>query len=263
MSESVLLVERSDGVATLVLNRPNAMNALSRELRGALSDAFIALAADPNVRAIILTGAGRAFCAGLDLKELGSGGGPIGGGRADAGPDLVRAMGAFEGPILGAINGVAITGGFELALACDVLIASTEARFADTHARVGIMPGWGLSQKLSRAIGVYRAKELSLTGNYLDARTAQAWGLVNRVVAPDALLPTCKALARDMLSVPDRALRSYKRIIDAGFALAFGESLAAERELSGAANRAVTADAVEQARLGVRARGRALLRGPA
>jgi len=261
MSEPVLLVERSDGVATLTLNRPHAMNALSRELRGALSHAFGALAGDPAVRAIILTGAGRAFCAGLDLKELGSGAGPIG-SRADAGPDLVRAMAGFEGPILGAINGVAITGGFELALACDVLVASSEARFADTHARVGIMPGWGLSQKLSRAIGVYRAKELSLTGNYLDARTAEAWGLVNRVVAPGELLPTCRALARDMLSVPDRALRNYKRIIDAGFALAFGESLAAERELSGAANRAVTADAVEQARSGVRARGRDQLRGP-
>src|SRR5215472_11068555 len=131
MSEPVLLVERSDGVATLVLNRPHAMNALSRELRSALSDAFTGLAGDPGVRAIILTGAGRAFCAGLDLKELGSGAGPIGGGRGDAGPDLVRAMAAFEGPILGAINGVAITGGFELALACDVLIASSEARFAD------------------------------------------------------------------------------------------------------------------------------------
>ncbi|HTO70896.1 MAG TPA: enoyl-CoA hydratase [Myxococcota bacterium] len=260
MSEPVLLVEKSDGVATLTLNRPQAMNALSRELRSALADAFGALARDPSARVAVLTGAGRAFCAGLDLKELGRGAGPIGGARGEAGPDLVRAMSAFEGPIIGAINGVAITGGFELALACDVLIAATEARFADTHARVGIMPGWGLSQKLSRAIGVYRAKELSLTGNYLDARTAEAWGLVNRVVEPAELLPACLALARDMLSVPDRALRSYKRIIDAGFALAFGESLAAERELSGAANAAVTAAAVEAARSGVRARGRDQLR---
>ena len=172
----------------------------------------------------------------------------------------MAAMAAFEGPILGAINGVAITGGFELALGCDVLIASTEARFADTHARVGIMPGWGLSQKLSRALGIYRAKELSLTGNFLDAETAERWGLVNRVVAPAELLPVTRALARDMLSVPDGALRSYKRIIDAGFALPFGEALAAERELSGAANRAVTADSVERARLDVRARGRTQVR---
>ncbi|MFI5315929.1 MAG: enoyl-CoA hydratase [Myxococcota bacterium] len=260
MSENVLVVERAEGIATLTLNRPQAMNALSRELRGALADAFEQLAREPETRAVILTGAGRAFCAGLDLKELGRGAGPVGAPAGQRDPDLIAALAEFQGPILGAINGVAITGGFELALACDVLIASAEARFADTHARVGIMPGWGLSQKLSRAIGVYRAKELSLTGNFLDAATAAAWGLVNRVVAPAELLPTCRALARDMLSVPDAALRSYKRIIDAGFALAFGEALATERALSGSANRAVTAEAVERARGDVRARGRTQVR---
>jgi enoyl-CoA hydratase len=260
MSEPVLRIEREDALATLTLNRPRAMNALSRELRTALAEAFRELAQDRAVRAIVLTGAGRAFCAGLDLKELGAGAGPVGGARGGGEADIVDAMAAFEGPILGAINGVAITGGFELALACDVLIASTEARFADTHARVGIMPGWGLSQKLSRAIGVYRAKELSLSGNFLDAPTAERWGLVNRVVPPAELLPATRALARDMLSVPDAPLRAYKRIIDAGFALPFGESLAAERRLSGAANRAVTADAVERARVGVRERGRTQVR---
>jgi len=259
-SESVLLVERGLGVATVTLNRPHAMNALSRELRAAIADAFAELANEAAVRVAILTGAGAAFCAGLDLKELGRGAGPVGGGSRGAEPDLLAAMNGFPGPIIGAINGVAVTGGFEIALACDVLIGSTEARFADTHARVGIMPGWGLSQKLSRVLGIYRAKELSLTGNYLDAPTALAWGLLNRVVAPAELLPTCRALARDMLSVPDAALRSYKRIIDAGFALAFGEALDAERELSGAANRGVTPDAVEKARLGVRERGQAQVR---
>ena len=259
MAEPVLLVEKSEGIATLTLNRPAARNALSRELRAAIAGAFAELARDPASRVAILTGAGAAFCAGLDLKELGRGAGPLGAPRG-AEPDLLSAMSGFAGPIIGAINGVAVTGGFEVALACDVLIGSTEARFADTHARVGIMPGWGLSQKLSRVLGIYRAKELSLTGNYLDAPTALAWGLLNRVVAPAELLPTCRALARDMLSVPDAALRSYKRIIDTGFALAFGEALAAERELSGAANRGVSPESVEEARLGVRARGQAQVR---
>src|SRR5260370_17359052 len=109
-------------------------------------------------------------------------------------------------PVIGAINGVAITGGFEVALACDVLIASTTARFADTHARVGVMPGWGLSQKLPRVIGLYRAKELSLTGNYLSAAQAEAWGLVNRVVPPDELLPPSRAPPPDILSSMPRAL---------------------------------------------------------
>ena len=265
MSEPVLLVEREPGVATVTLNRPQAMNALSRELRVALVEAFTTLSFDPEVRVVIVTGAGRAFCAGLDLKELGRGAGPVGAGPLAASgsdePNVMKAMSGFGGPIIGAINGVAVTGGFELALACDVLIASSEARFADTHARVGIMPGWGLSQKLSRAIGISRAKELSLTGNYLDAATADAWGLVNRVVAPAELLPACRKLAQDMLSVPNAGLRSYKRIIDLGFEVSFGEGMRVERELSGAANRGVAPQAVEEARKVVRARGQAQTRG--
>jgi len=254
MPEPVLKVERDGGVATLTLNRPTAMNALSRELRAALADAFATLAYVPDSRVAIVTGAGRAFCAGLDLKELGRGEGPVGGGRSPE-PDILKAMQGFPGPIIGAINGVAVTGGFELALACDVLIASTEARFADTHARVGIMPGWGLSQKLSRAIGVYRAKELSLTGNYLDAKTAEAWGLVNRVVAPDDLLPAARKLAADMCSVPDAALRTYKKIIDDGFARSFGDAMQLEQERSREWGRSVRPEAVEEARKQVRARG--------
>src|SRR5215475_12484947 len=235
MSEPVLLVEVVDGVAALTLNRPQALNALSRELRRSLRDAFTDLPRAGDVDVLILTGAGRAFCAGLDLKELG--------GETSSQSEITSAIGSGDDilldamarcpiPIIGAINGFAITGGFELALGCDVLIASTEARFADTHARVGIMPGWGLSQKLSRAIGISRAKELSLTGNYVLAEQAAAWGLVNRVVAPDALLPTCEALARDMLSCVPDVLRRYKQVIDAGYAETFGRGLAIEAEAS-------------------------------
>ncbi len=261
MSEPVLLVERDAGIVTVTLNRPQAMNALSRELRAGIVEVFTSLAFDPKARVVILTGAGRAFCAGLDLKELGSGAGPIGREAPREEPNVLRAIEGFAGPIIGAINGVAVTGGFELALACDVLIASSEARFADTHARVGIMPGWGLSQKLSRLIGIGRAKQLSLTGNYLDAETACAWGLVNSVTSPPELLPACRKLAQDMLSVPDAGLRNYKRIIDQGYAVAFGEAMKLERELSGAANRGVEPGAVEAARKLVRARGQQQTRG--
>ena len=259
MAEPVLLVERRDGVAVLTLNRPEAMNALNGALRRALAEALAEAQADPETRALILTGAGRAFCAGLDLKELGRGDGPVG-GRGETSVDLLAAMAAFEGPIIGAINGAAVTGGFEVALACDVLIASEQARFADTHARVGILPGWGLSQRLSRAIGIYRAKELSLTGNYLDAAQAERWGLVNRVVPAEALLDTCRALARDMLSVVPAALTGYKRIIDDGFAASFGEGLALEARRSREANGEVTAEELEQRRSSVRERGRAQTR---
>lgn len=249
MSEPVVLTETRDGVAIVTLNRPKAMNALSRRLQAELFAAFERLAADAAVDVAILTGAGeRAFCAGLDLKEL-SGQRPEDAAEDATAPvvrggDLVTAMEGFPRPIIGAINGFAVTGGFELALACDVLIGSTNAKFADTHARVRIMPGWGLSQKLSRLVGISRAKELSLTGNYLDAETAAAWGLINRVVAPEQLLPICEALARDMQSCDREMVGRYKQVIDQGFAETYGRS----REIETAANRAhrtkVTADDV-------------------
>jgi enoyl-CoA hydratase/carnithine racemase len=156
----------------------------------------------PTVRVLVLTGAGKAFCAGLDLKELGAGQGTLGEGEQRRRPsrDPVEAIERFTGPVIGAINGAAVTGGFELALACDVLLASPAARFADTHARIGIAPGWGLSQKLSRAIGPYRAREVSFTGNWVGAEQAAAWGFVNRVVPAEDLLSTACAMARDMCS---------------------------------------------------------------
>jgi enoyl-CoA hydratase/carnithine racemase len=257
MSEAVLLVEKSDGIATLTLNRPAAMNALSRQLREAIVATFQSLRDDPQAGVVILTGAGRAFCAGLDLKELGSASGTARETEsAVAGSDVVQALGEFPGPIIGAINGFAVTGGFELALACDVLIASTQARFADTHARVGVMPGWGLSQKLARVIGIYRAKELSLTGNYLSAEQAEAWGLVNRVVPPEQLLPACRALATDMLSCVPEVMRGIKRVIDAGFSNTLAEGLHIESDASRAYARQLTPEVLAARRAGVQNRGR-------
>ena len=264
MSEPVLQIARKDRVTTLTLNRPQAMNALSRELRRALIKAFGDLEGDPDTGVVILTGSGRAFCAGLDLKELG---GEVGRGAASeteaaiSGGELVQAMARLHQPIIGAINGFAITGGFELALACDLLIASSEARFADTHARVGIMPGWGLSQKLSRAIGIYRAKELSLTGNYLTAELAGAWGLVSRVVPPGELLPTCEALARDMLSCDPTVLRAYKKVIDDGFAQTLADGMRIEAEASRKHASAVEPGAIAERRAAVQERGRTQSRG--
>jgi enoyl-CoA hydratase len=259
MPDPVLLIDRSDGVATLTLNRPRALNALSRELRHLLRQAFVELPRRGDVDVLILTGSGRAFCAGLDLKELGGEtasegdiAATVGGGEES----LLDTMARCPLPIIGGINGFAITGGFELALGCDVLIASTEARFADTHARVGILPGWGLSQKLSRAIGIARAKELSLTGNYLPAEQAAAWGLVNRVVAPADLLPACRALAQDMRSCPQDVVRAYKRVIDAGFAVTFGEGLRIEAQANREHARTLTPETIAARRAGVQSRGR-------
>jgi enoyl-CoA hydratase len=252
---SVLLVTIADHIATVTLNRPQQMNALSAELRAALTHTFADLNENPNVKVAIITGAGeRAFCAGLDLKELGAGA-SIGATVEDAN-DPVSVLNRFHKPIIGAINGVAITGGFELALACDVLLASTNARFADTHARVGIMPGWGLSQKLARLIGISRAKELSFTGNFLDAPTALAWGLVNRVVPPEELIPQAYKLAADMAQIDLEFLQHYKRVIDDGYALPFGEAMALERARAAPHNQAVTPASIEARRGAVQARAR-------
>ncbi len=253
----LITVERDGTVAIVTMNRPEAMNALSAALRAELAAAFEALDSDDSIRAVVLTGAGeRAFTAGLDLKELGVQG--LGAANAESpAANPVKAIERCRKPVIGAINGVAITGGFEVALACDILIASENARFADTHARVGIMPGWGLSQKLSRLIGLSRAKELSLSGNFLDAGTACAWGLVNRVVAPGALLPTARQLAADIASADPGMVTAYKALIDDGFALSLGEGLALEQRRSATRNAAVDAAEVEQRRHAVVARGRA------
>lgn len=190
--EHVVLTDVEGGVATVTINRPHARNALNSELRAALPTAVQALDADPEVMAIVLTGADPAFCAGLDLRELGQ--------RGVSG-DAVSQMGPFgrlSTPLIGAINGPAVTGGFELALACDFLIASERASFADTHARVGVMPGWGLTVALPEAVGDRRARQMSLTGNFLDADTALTWGLVNEVVPHEVLLERATGLARDI-----------------------------------------------------------------
>jgi enoyl-CoA hydratase len=253
----LVTVERDGQVAVVTMNRPEAMNALSSALRHELAEAMVAVDRDDSIHAVVLTGAGtRAFTAGLDLKELGTQG--LGAANAET-PEAnpVKAIEQCRKPVIGAINGVAITGGFEVAIACDILIASDNARFADTHARVGIMPGWGLSQKLSRLIGISRAKELSLSGNFLDAQTACAWGLVNRVVPAEELLPVAKKLAADIASADPAMIQAYKRLIDDGYAVPFGEAMALEHERSSSANSQVNKAEVEARRMTVMERGRA------
>ncbi len=214
MSDDVVLVEVADRVAVITLNRPEARNALNRAVRKALPAAIDRCDADVDVDVMILTGADPAFCAGVDLKEFGSGQVQQGEGFADVGERGDDGRTSFRGalpphtkPLIGAINGVAVTGGFEVALNCDFLIASERARFSDTHARVGVMPGWGLTVLLAQRIGIGRAKEMSITGNYIDAPTALAWGLVNHVVPHDELLPFCRQLAADAVSNDQRGVR--------------------------------------------------------
>jgi enoyl-CoA hydratase len=220
--EQVLHVSVEDGVATITLHRPQVRNALSGRLLSELAGAVAAAEHDESVAAIVLTGADPAFCAGLDLVDLASG------RLAEAfSPDrslppwLQPPLAAVDGvarttPLIGAVNGPAVTGGLELALGCDLLVASERARFADTHARVGILPGWGLTVLLPQAVGVRRAREMSATGNYVDASTALAWGLVNHVVPHAELLATARRLAADIASNDRRAVRALFGVYDAG-----------------------------------------------
>lgn len=255
----VVLVEVDDGVATITLNRPGARNALSRELLRELPRVVRACDEREDVAAIVLTGADPAFCAGLDLKELGAGEldaevAPESGGdgrwRGPLPPTSV--------PVIGAVNGVAVTGGLELALACDLLIASEHARFADTHARVGIMPGWGLTVLLPQAVGVRRARQMSVTGNYVDAPTALAWGLVNEVVPHEHLLERCRSLGRDVASNDGAAVARLLRTYREGAELTASDAWRLEGEVarSWRPGGAVDPAEVERRRRAVMERGR-------
>jgi enoyl-CoA hydratase len=200
----VITTERHGPVALVLLDRPEARNALTGAMIAALGAALADADADPDVAAVVLTGRDPAFCAGLDLTDLartyddvaaaprGNDGGDGGGGGSTVRRGLISGTST---PVIGAVNGPAVTGGLELALGCDFLIASERATFADTHARVGVLPAGGMTIRLPQLIGVNRARQMSLTGDFVDAATACAWGLVNEVVAHDDLLPRALRLA--------------------------------------------------------------------
>lgn len=212
--DDVLLTETAERIRTLTLNRPEVRNALSMELRDKLFPALREADAADDVDVVILTGTDPAFCAGIDLKEIASG---LEGGAGI--PDLSPKWPPMSKPVIGAINGVAVTGGFEIALCCDILIASENARFADTHARVGLLPSWGMSVRLPQAVGRGLAYRMSLTGDYLGAYDALRAGLVTEVVQHDELLDAAKAVAASIVGNNRNAVRallaSYHRIDDA------------------------------------------------
>lgn len=197
-TDGPLLIERHDAVAVLTLNRPERRNALSSALIDELRRAVTTADADATVAVVVLAAAGRGFCAGLDLDELSSSeGGLVSGGVVSS---MRGPLPPISKPVLGAINGDAITGGLELALVCDVLYAAPQARFADTHTRFGMLPAWGMTARLTERIGTARAMEMSLSGRFVRAEEAAAWGLVNRVIPADDLLDETLSLAQSIAS---------------------------------------------------------------
>ncbi|MGY8524337.1 enoyl-CoA hydratase/isomerase family protein [Paracidovorax citrulli] len=233
MNDTTVLYETIGDVALIRLNRPERMNAIGGNMKNELAHALFERArADDAVRCVVITGAGdRAFCAGADIKE-----------RADrdvpqaqyhlqqkATHELFRAIEQFEKPLIAAINGVALGGGLEIALCCDVRIAAEDARLGLPEARIGVLPAAGGTQRLPRLVGVGIAKELMLTGDHIDAQRALRIGLVNQVVEREALLPTALAMAGRMAANAPLAVRYVKHAIDLGMQVGIEAGLEYER----------------------------------
>ena len=263
--QDTVLIEIGDRIGVLTLNRPAARNALSSVLLRRLREAMATVDASDEVDAIILTGTDPAFSAGLDLKELGSTGGNLGAGVDDT-PTVptrentvpTKPWTPTSKPVIGAINGVAVTGGFELALQCDFLVASDRASFGDTHTRVGILPGWGLSVLLPQAIGYRRALEMSMTGNFMAADEALRFGLVNHVVAHTELMATARRLAADIAGNNGPAIRELLASYRAIHRLSIGDGEVHEAVVSRDwSRRTFEPGAVEGRRAAIMKRGRA------
>lgn len=239
-----LRLDIADAVATITLDRPDALNALTVPLKHELLTALERVAADPSVRAVVLTGAGRAFCAGQDLRERQA---------PDAPPlaeeirlrynPLIRAMRALDKPIVGAINGVAAGAGASLAFACDVRIAAVGATFLLAFGRVGLVPDSGATWLLPRLVGGAKAAELALTTDPLSAADAERFGLVARVVAADALGAEAHALAARLAAGAPRALALTKRALEQSWGATLDEQLETEADFQGEAG--ATADHAE------------------
>jgi enoyl-CoA hydratase len=246
----VLLVEDAGPVRVLTLNRPGARNALSGELISALHRGLRAADDDPAVRAVVLTGADPAFCAGVDLKQAFAEGAAYFARYREE--DCIGQVGRMRKPVVGAVNGAAFTGGLEIALGCDFLIASERAVFADTHARVGVLPGGGMTARLPTLVGQGWARRMSLTGDPVPAALAERIGLVTEVVAHERLRERAVGLAAAAAEVPPQVLQPVKRMYVEGSGVA--AALDVERGIAG--SHTTDHAGLEARRLAVLARNR-------
>jgi enoyl-CoA hydratase/carnithine racemase len=220
-----------DGVRVLTLNRPEARNALSRSLVESLFDALCAADDDESVSVVVLTGADPAFCAGVDLKEAARRGRDY--FEVYESHNCVTRVAQMRTPVIGAVNGPAFTGGLEIALGCDFLIASERAIFGDTHAHVGILPGGGMTARLPQLVGAAMARRMSMTGEIIGARRAEQIGLVTEVVAHADLMSCALELAAQIAAVPRSTMRGLKEIYRRGSAAVIEPALAAEQSIAG------------------------------
>lgn len=218
--------EVSDAIATITLDRPDALNALTVTMKHELLAAFRAVARDRSIRAVVLTGAGRAFCAGQDLKErLQPDAAPLAAELRERYNPIIRAMRALDQPIVGAVNGVAAGAGASLAFACDLRLASDTASFLLAFGRIGLVPDSGATWLLPRLVGPAKAAELALLGETLSAADAERFGLVARVVAPDELATEARAVAARLAALAPRALALTKHALQRAWSVDLDDAL--------------------------------------
>jgi len=224
----VIRYEQRDGVLVVTIDRPEKRNALTLAMRQELESLPARVNPDEEIAVVVLTATEPVFSAGVDLKELAARRGEMPLTRPGAGlRGIVR-------PTIAAVNGACVTGGLELALSCDLILASQQARFADTHAKLGVLPRWGLSALLPRRVGAAMAKELSLSGRWVEADEALRIGLVNRVVAHQDLAAAAFALARSIAQNPAPAVRASLDLLRRGEGLGLAGALALEDEVGAA-----------------------------
>ncbi len=224
--EQAVLFEVKDEIAVITLNRPERRNAINQALLVQLYDSIDKVAQDKAIKAAVITGSGKAFCSGIDLACLATDN--LFDPRGD-GSDMPDVFAACHKPIIGAVNGHSITGGFELALNCDFLIASENAVFADTHAKVGIHPGWGMTQMLQQAVGQRMAKQFSLTCAFISAEKALSCGLVNEVLSADTLMNRALEISQQICHVNYDMAMTVKKLIENRSANTFDQALEIER----------------------------------
>lgn len=231
MEFKFIIYEKSEGVATIILNRPEALNAFSKQVVEEVLRALEDVKSDENVHVVVLTGAGeKAFSAGSDIKAMAGMTALKARELSLMGESLCLAFENLEKPVVAAINGYALGGGLEVAMACDLRIASENASMGQTEVNIGLIPGWGGTQRLTRLIGMTKAKELVFTGKKFDARTAEQLGLVNMVAPADKFRETVRQFALELASKPPVALKVAKAVINKGANIGLDSALALERE---------------------------------
>ena len=216
MSYKNLILEKGDGVAVIRMNRPDTLNALNSETFHELNAAFDELEKEGGIGVVIVTGEGKAFVAGADILEMKDMDGQQSRAFSMLGQQVFRRMETMEQIFIGAVNGFALGGGCEYTMACDLRIASEKAKFGQPEVNLGVTPGFAGTQRLPRLVGQARAKELLLTGDMITADTALAWGLVNKVVAPETLMDEAKALAQKILSKGPVSVKMVKACVNRG-----------------------------------------------